>query len=807
MIRNYLKVAFRNVWRHKSYSIINVAGLSVGIAASLLLFLVIRYEYSYDTFQKNYSKIYHVVTRDKFASEDIQYTVGNPYPALEAFKANLPGITFAPLYASFGSQVTVLKNDSSSGNPNPKYIEDDGLLYTDPSFFTAFQYDWLEGGPSVLSEPNTAVLTKSTAEKYFGDWKSAMGKSIQIDNSTLMRIAGILETPPVNSDFPLQIIGSFETYKNIRSPDGYTTDWGHITSNFQVFLLKPDNFSVDNINKQLAEFSKKQYPPTNRRLAKEHFLQPLNAIHFDTRFDNLGDHVISKTTLNILSFIGVLIILMACINFVNLSTAQAVGRSREIGVRKVLGSSRAQLFVQMMGETGLIVFVSGVIAVGLAFLALPYVKDFVSINEPLELLGRQTMLFLLAVSVGATFFSGLYPSLVLSGFRPALALKNKITSANIGGISLRRGLVVLQFGISQVLIIGTIIAMSQMNFIRKDDIGFVKDAVYLIHSNADSALHARQQSFKNAVLQIPGAKSVSFSSDAPSSDNNSATNFAFDMKPDADFMLYLKFADQDYFKTYGLTMLAGRGITQSDSMHEVVVNETLINKLGLHSPDEAVGKMLRIGRNAWKPIVGVVKDFKTNSVRENIKPLMITSFSDYYTVTAVKLHTTDIKKAQASIQKTWDQYFPEYANTSLFLDESINNFYQQENQLSDLYKIFAGLAIFISCLGLYGLVSFLAVQKTKEVGIRKVLGASVGNIVYLFSKEFTILIAVAFIIAAPVAWYVMNDWLNNFQFKISIGGGVFITAIIISLLVAWITVGYKAIRAALANPVKSIRSE
>ncbi len=808
MLQNYLKIAFRNIVRHKGYSVINIAGLSIGIAASLLLFLVLRYEFSYDKFQKNYNNIYQVVTEDKFAGQDLHYTVGVPYPALESFKANFPDLPFGALYASYGSQVTVLKNTgAASGTGNPKYIEDNGVIYADENLFSVFDYNWLQGDRMVLSKPNTAVLTTATAEKYFGGWKEAVGKMLMIDNATTLRVEGIIETPPANTDFPLQLIGSFETFKKIDNPNGYTTDWGHITSNFQVFTLLPSHVSPKTINNQLDAFSKKQYPPNNRVVSKQHFLHPLSEVHFDTRFENLGDHVISKTTLKVLAFIGLLIIVMACINFVNLSTAQAVGRSREVGVRKVLGSSRSQLFGQMMGETGLIVFISVLFAVGIAYLALPFVKHIVSIKEPLSMFDADTLVFLVVIFIVATFLSGLYPSMVLSGFRPALALKNKITSANVGGISLRRALVVLQFGISQVLIIGTIIAISQMNFIKNDDIGFNKDAVYLIHSNSDSALLARQEAFKTAVLQIPGAKSISFASDVPSSDNNSSTNFSFDMKPDEDFMLYLKFADHEYFKTFGLTMLAGRPFTKSDTMHEVVINETLVRRLGLKSPEDAIGKSLRIGRNSWLPVVGVMKDFKTNSLREQIKPLMISSLNNFYSVTAVKLHSSDMQRAQAAIQKKWDEFFPEYANTSLFMDETIENFYAQEKQLSDLYKIFAGLAIFISCLGLYGLVSFLAVQKTKEVGIRKVLGASVGSIVYLFSREFTILIGFAFIIAAPVAWYVMSDWLNNFQFRVPLSAGVFILAIVISLFIAWITVGYKALQAALANPVKSIRSE
>ncbi|MET0300795.1 MAG: ABC transporter permease [Flavitalea sp.] len=807
MFQNYFKVAIRNLFRHKSYTAINVAGLSIGIAASLLLFLVIRYEYSYDTFQKNYSKIHQFVMDDKLTNGEHIYNPGSPFPALQALRAEFPTMKIGTLLSSNGSQITILKNDPSSGIMNPKYITENGLIYADPELFQVLDYKWLKGQPSILAEPNVVVLTRAAAEKYYGSIDAAMGKSLMVDNLTTMQVSGIIETPPANTDFPMETIGSFETYKKIDQPYGYMPDWGFLTSSNVILTRFPDNVTRETVEKKLEAYSARVFEKSNRREYRKTILLPLSDVHFDTRFHNLGDHIISRNTLNILSFIAVLIIVMASINFVNLSTAQAVGRSREVGVRKVLGSSRPQLFRQMMGETGLIVIISIAISLVIAFVAIPFVKNIVSINEELKLISVATLIFLAIVFVAVTFFSGVYPSLVLSGFKPALALKNKITSANVGGISLRRGLVVLQFGISQILVIGTIIAVSQMNYVKNADIGFNKEAVFVMNSTADSALIAKREAFKMAVLQLPGVQSLSYSSDIPSSDNNSASNFGFDLKNDNDFDLFLKFGDEDYFKTYGLQIIAGRALAKTDTLREAVVNETLIAKLGLKKPEDVLGKKIRFGGNIPIPVVGVVKDFKTNSLRESVKPLMISSVPEFYTVTAVKLRSTDIDKASKAIQKTWDRYFPEYANTSEFMDETIDNFYQQENQLSNLYKIFAGLAIFISCLGLYGLVSFLAIQKTKEVGIRKVLGASVGNIVYLFSKEFTILIAVAFCIAAPIGWFMMNKWLEDFQFKISIGAGVFVLAIFLSMMIAWVTVGYKAVKAALANPVKSIRAD
>ncbi|MFT3677040.1 MAG: FtsX-like permease family protein [Chitinophagaceae bacterium] len=473
--------------------------------------------------------------------------------------------------------------------------------------------------------------------------------------------------------------------------------------------------------------------------------------------------MISRSTLWTLTLIGVFIMLMACINFINLSTSQAINRSKEIGVRKVLGSRRKDLFWQMMGETGIIVFISLVLAFVLAAICLPFITHIASIPESLNIFTAEIFFFAVVTGVVVTLFAGFYPSLILSGFTPLLALKNKITSASIGGISLRRGLVITQFVISQVLLIGTIVAIMQMDYVHKADLGFNKEAVLILTGNADSAVNAKQASFKQELLKVPGVKSISYSSDMPSSENNWATNFAYDHKPDAEFSLYLKYADEDYFKTYGLELLAGSVYAHSDTIREVVVNETVLKRLGVKNPQEAVGKELRTGRSPWRTIVGVVKDFKTNSLREETKPTMIAPRQRDYYNTSVKINSTNLAATRKQVEALWDKFFPDYAFVSFFMEETIESFYQQETQLSLLYKIFAGIAILISCLGLYGLVSFMAVQRTKEVGVRKVLGASVSNIMYLFSKEFTLLILIAFIVAAPLAWYMMNNWLRQFR--------------------------------------------
>jgi len=806
MIKNYFTSAWRNIRRNKAYAAINIIGLAVGIAACLVLFIVIRYELSYDRFQPDYTRIYHVAAKIKSAEGD-GYGEGIPYPAYDALRTQFPDITTAAMFQNYNSQVTVLNTNDANSPSNKKFLEETSIFFSDPNFFSVFQYKWLAGSAQVLKDPNNAVLTKKFAEKYFGDWHNAMNKILKLDNTATVQVSGILDDVPLNTDFPLGVIASYETMKNYPDTYGYTDRWGSVTSSFQAFMLLPPNVSASSINKRLLAFSNEHYNADKKDIFKTYqFLQPLSDIHFDKQIGNFGDHITSRTTLWTLSLIGIFIIIMACINFINLSTAQAVGRSKEVGIKKVLGGTQGQLFRQLMGETFVIVVTAVVLALFIASTCLPFIKNIASIQERLRLLNTSTILFISLVTVIVTLLAGAYPSLVLSGFRPVLALKNKITSASIGGISLRRGLVITQFAISQVLITGTIIAINQMNYIRKADLGFNKEAVLVLNSNVDSSVNVRQPAFKQRLLSISGVRSVSFSSDVPSSESNSSGNFAYDHKPDENFEVYRKLADEDYFKTYGLQIIAGRVYDKSDTTKEVVVNETMVKKLGIKNEKDILGHEMRLGKT-WYPIVGVVKDFKTNSLREAIKPLVIAERNKRYYFTGIKLNTVDLSEVTKEIETAWNQFFPEYVYTPTFMDDRINDFYKQENQLSLLYKIFAAIAIIISCLGLYGLISFMATQKTKEVGIRKVLGASVTNIIYLFSKEFTILILVAFAVAVPVAYYMMHSWLDNFVFRIHITIWVFILAIACSVLIAWITVGYKSVRAAIANPVKSLRTE
>ncbi|MFD0793929.1 ABC transporter permease [Mucilaginibacter litoreus] len=808
MIKNYVKIAWRNLIRHKANSIINISGLSVGIGACLLIFVILQFETSYNKFNNNYSNIYHIIT-EQTQEGNMAYNPGVSVPALEGLRTDYPQITFAGLNSSYGSQITVLGSNGSTDAGDKKFIEPIGVFFMEPQFFDIFTAKWLSGDKKVLSQPNMVVLSKSAADKYFGNWKEAQGKALKMDNSLTLRVAGVIDNIPNNTDIPMNVMISYITWKQGGDLYGYQNNWNTLSSNHQMFALLPKGLSQQTFQKQLDAFTKKNTSEKTRS-TRMHLAQPLSELHFDTKVGNtLGDHLTSKATLKTLSFIAVLIILMASINFINLSTAQSVGRSKEVGIRKVLGSTRKQLIGQVVGETTLVVLLSIIIAVAIARIALPYLKNIASVPDDISLFNAGTMAFLAATLIVVILLSGIYPALVISGFKPVLALKNKITAASIGGIPLRRALVIAQFCIAQFLIIGTIVAVRQMNYVNEADLGFNKSAVLIIPGYTDSISLSKMQSFKQQLLQRSDVKSVSFASDAPSSENNWGSNFYFDnsMK-DPDFSTFLKYGDADYFKTFGFTFVAGKGYDPSDTVRQVVVNETFIHKLGIKNAANAIGKTLKIGgAKTWSPITGVVKDFKTNSLRDAVKPIVISPRKTFLSQAAVKIETKSLTKTVAAIQKMWENTYPEYAYNGYFLDENIAQFYKQENQLALVYKLFAGIAIFISCLGLYGLVSFMAVQRTKEVGVRKVLGASVFNIVLLFSREFMILITISFVIAIPAAWYMMTGWLQNFAYRIPLTAGVFVLAILGSMVIAWLTVGYKAAKAALVNPIKSLRSE
>jgi predicted permease len=802
MIKNYLKTALRNLGRNKGYAFINVLGLAVGIAASLLIFLVIQFETSFDNFHKKKNSIYRLGT--EFHTQDgVSYSDGIAFPVAGALRIDFPQLGGVASIFRNGNQITI-----DESNKQVKKLVEDNFYYAEPEFFKIFDFSWLAGNAQTcLKDPQSAVLTQATAEKYFGNWKLAIGKTIKYDNKTLFKITGILKDPPPNTDFPLSVVVGYTALQNTWMKNNLN-DWVSTFGGAYTFVVLPPELSPSKFNARLKAFAKKYKPA---EYAKDAYIaQPLSEIHYDDRFGNFREHTFSHSLITALALIGLFLILIACVNFINLATAQAVNRSREVGVRKVLGSSRTQLALQFLGETALITVSAVIIAVVMAEVSLPFLNRLLGTKMTMNFIFNPWLIvFIGIVTVLVTFFSGLYPSIILSGFNPVTALKTKITSKMVGGISLRRALVVLQFAIAQILIIGMLIVVSQMNFFRNASLGFDKAAIINVPLPSDSTSQTRHNYLRNQLLANRDIINASFSFGSPSSENNWNSDFKFDHSPKTtNFSANLKWADPDYFKTYNLQFVAGRSYYPSDTVREFVVNETLLRKLGIRNPQDAIGKEINFwGGNKVANIVGVIRDFNSYSLREPMAPVVLSTWKGVYQTINIKIKPGAEKAVLPYIEKLWNEAYPDFVYKYEFLDETIANFYRQENQLSILYKIFAAIAIFISCLGLYGLVSFMAVQRTKEVGIRKVLGASARHIVYLMSKEFTLLIIIAFIISAPVAYYIMHKWLQNYTYRIPLSASIFLLAVISSMVIAWITVGHRAIRTAIANPVKSLRSE
>jgi putative ABC transport system permease protein len=803
MFKNYIKTAWRNLMRNKSYATINVTGLAIGIAACLLIFLIVQYETSFDNFHANKDHIYRVVNVSH-GPDGVSISSGTQLPLADGLKLDFPALTHV------GS---IMLNDGSHYSIGyTKKFKEDSAYYADPQFFQIFDFKWLAGDKKkALAEPNTAVLTRGEADKFFGDWHTAIGKTIRYENRRDFKVTGIIENTPANTDFPMKVVMSWLTLVNKGGDmDGNARDWISTFTDRNTYIILPAGMSEKQFNADLASFAKKHIPPPYNKTSSLQ-LQALKDMHYNTEVGVYGGHPFSKQLINVISIIGLFLLIIACVNFINLATAQAVNRSKEVGIRKVLGSNRYQLVLQFISETLIITLFAVIIASGISVIALPMLNSLLEIHlSGSFLLNSTVILFLVTVVIGVTFLAGFYPALVLSGFNPIEALKNKIKVKRSSGISLRRVLVVTQFCIAQFLVIGTLVLIYQMNYFKNKSLGFNKDAVITVPFPGDSISRARVNALKDQLLQQPGIKEISISLYSPADNSGWHSDFKFNNSPkQVDFGTSLKWADAEYFKLYDIQFVAGAPYKTSDTISGYVVNETLIHKLGITDPNKAIGKYIMLWDDKKKraQITGVVKDFNESSLKNPISAVMMAPWKQTYSKFNIKIEPKNVHQTLANVERLWNKTYPEGIYEYQFLDKTIADFYKSEDQLSSLYKIFAGIAIFISCLGLYGLVSFMAAQRIKEVGIRKTLGASVGHIVYLFSKEFTVLIVIAFAISAPIGYYFMHKWLQDFTYRITIGPGIFILAIISSVLIAWLAVGYKAIKAALTNPVKSLRSE
>ncbi|MEO5892102.1 MAG: ABC transporter permease [Ferruginibacter sp.] len=795
MIKNYFKIAWRNLKRNKSYALINIIGLSLGIACSILIFVLVNYHLSFDTFHKNKDRVYRIVT--EWHDGNIDYSGAVPSPVGKAVRTEF---TFAEKTArviDFENVLITIPGEKEI----KKFKEEKGLVFAEPDFFDILDFPLVKGDKKeVLKNPNSAIISEKLARKYFGD-EEAIGKIIKFDNNIDFSITGILKDIPANTDRAQEIYVSYQNLKEHRKWLAGDSSWGGVYSGSQLFTLLKPSVKVAQVNTELKQIVKKYYTGRDANIW-QFKLQPLADIHFNPDLGGYAD----KKYLWALLFIGAFLIITACVNFINLATAQALNRSKEIGIRKVLGSLKGQLFWQFLTETALITVFAVLLAYAFAEIALPYLNSLFETNISLHLFTSwQLPLFLFLITAIVIFLSGSYPGLVLARFQPVEALKAKLSQKNIGGFSLRRILVITQFAISQMLIIGTIVIASQMHYSKTTDLGFNKDAIVVIP--VPSADKTKMHTLATRLASMPGIENLSLCFQPPAANSNNNMDIKYDNRAESEhWSVNTKAADDQYLKTFHLQLVAGRNFFPSDTTKEYVVNETFVKKLNLAAAQDIIGKTVTIN-GTTAPVVGVIKDFYNYSFHSEIAPVCIYPNFNNYGACALRVNMKNSKATLAAVEKVWNETYTDYLYSAQFLDERIAEFYRLDSIMLALIEFFACIAIFIGCLGLYGLVSFMAVRKTKEIGVRKVLGAGLNNILWMFGKEFSTLLLIAFCIAAPLAYWAMYKYLLDFKYKINIGAGIFFTAIAFTFLIALITVGYRSLRASLANPVTSLRTE
>jgi putative ABC transport system permease protein len=799
MLQNYFKIAWRNLTTQRSYTLLNILGLSVGMAGGLLIFLFVRYHLSTDRHHTKFDRIFRVVTDLHLDDGSVEYYPEAPLPMAQALRTDFSQVEQAAfLMMNRELTVTYRKNGKTV-----RFLEHKGTAFAEPELLDIFDYQWLRGNPkTALREPGSVVLTESWAKKYFGN-ADPMGQTLYLKPQLATRVTGVLADPPQTTDTDIRFFISMATFREF-SPDYNQADWTWLNSTNRLFITLKDPLLASSLEAALPALTKKHLGETAHVI--QFHLQPLRESHFDVRRIIGGATAIRPSLLWSLGLVGLFLVLTACINFVNLATAQALRRGKEVGIRKTLGSTRGQLVRQFLLETALIVLTATGLALLMAVLSLPVFNQWVNISLSLHLDGL-TLGFIVLLILVVIVLAGGYPAAVLSGFSPWAALKGTLTAKSGGSYSVRQSLIVMQFVICQTLIIGSLVVATQVRYIQNTDVGFRKDNVVIV--TLPNAQKASRETFKNELLQYPEIKSVSASYRPPSALVMNGGSFKFGDKAEWEpFPLRERVADADYLKTYGMQLVAGRNISQSDTIQEYLVNEAFLRKMNIRDPKQILGRRMQYYLSPVSlPIVGVVKDFHLRSLREEIAPCFIASHSEFFVRAGIRISGPNPQQTVQRIQKAWEKIYPDAVFEYEFLDDQLAQFYETENLIFRLVNTFAGIAILICGLGLYGLVSLVVVQRTKEIGVRKVLGASVASIVALLSTDFLKLVVIAMAIASPIAGYAMSQWLQDFAYKISLAWWMFALAGGLAVLVALVTVSFQSIKAALANPVKSLRAD
>ena len=819
MFKNYFKTATRTLLKNKVFTLINIIGLAIGISAAMVIYLVVQFDFSFDKTHPNGDRIYRVVSNLAFQGQPT-YTSGVPGVLGPVVQKQVSGVEVAAPFYGYGYDVKVNIPQSTG---IPKVVKNQNkIILTDGFYFDLLNFKWLAGSrKQAFKAPYQVVITSKQAKLYFPNvnYASIIGRQLVYEDTLTTTVSGVVQDLKQQTDFTFHDFISLATAdadKNI-APDYAIHNWNSTNSANQLFIRVNKDASINNIKKQLNTLYSKNHDAKNSSKGDTHEfdLQPLSDLHFNSNYDNFDQRQANKTVLYSLLGVAGFLLLLGCINFINLTTAQSIQRAREIGVRKTIGGTRKQLISQFLTETFVLTLTATLISGLLTYYLLKLFSGFIpeGVNYAMMFTGDTFVFIVLLVTV-ITIASGLYPAIVLSSYKPIQVIKGQNLSGKSKGQYLRKTLTVTQFVIAQIFVMATLLVSSQIKYVLNKDLGFSKDAILFINTPYKLAGTNKQQVYLNKLKQIPQIAQLSLGTAPPAAGGTRSTTMTYkDGKKEVETEVFLKYGDEHYIPLYKLRLLAGRNLQAHDTSGAFVINETYAKTLGFKDARSAVSKVVNYdSKNV--PIVGVVQDFHQKSLRSPIKPVVILSSKQpWYNTTlhvALEPQTGNRQlwaRAIKQMENDWKQIYPEFDFEYRFVDESIAQFYKAEQDTAKLLNWATGLSILISCLGLLGLAIHSTNQRTKEIGIRKVLGATISQIVTLLSIDFVKLIMAAFILSIPVAWYAMHQWLQKFAYHTNISLWIFAVAILSTLTVALFTMSLQTVKAAMANPVKSLKSE
>jgi putative ABC transport system permease protein len=820
MLKNYFTIAWRSMTRQKSYTAINILGLAFGICACTAIYLITSYELSFEKFHPDKERIYRIVGDLEKGNGETMF-LNCPIVEPETMHQTIAGFEASAGFHTYGGDISI-----PDGNKTPKKFDNkiDGsyqstAILTWPEYFDIFKYEWLSGSPKSLSEPFKVILSEKRARKYFGNIPVAdmIGKTVIYDDSIRVNVSGIVKDWDHNTDFGytdfISVTTATHSYAKSQIP---TADWNSLSPHrANAFVKLTKGVTESEINERLTAFLKAHTDSKALRSGMKTtlYLQPLTSIHFTKEFHRGDDGDDFRKpylpTLYALMGVAIFILVIAIVNFINLSTAQSIQRAKEIGVRKVLGGSKTSITLQFLMETFLLTIFSVFVALLLVNPALYLFRDYIPDGVHFQFFDEANLIYLFLITFVTAILAGFYPARVLASYVPVLSLKGASFQNASSKINLRKALIVFQFTISLVFIIGALVIDRQIHFMDKTDKGFNADAVIIINHWRDK--NGQLKVFSESIKHIPGIKKMILEDHAPMGFAQGEENFKASPTDPVGQLVYVNAGDENFIPFYQMKLIAGKNISHSDSLRDLVINETYSKLLGFKTPADAIGKILYRNDRPY-PIAGVIADFHQGSFHEAIHPAVIGKIPERERSLAIKLDATEKKQADvkiiaAAMEKEWKKIYPEEPFNYDLLNEAITWLYGQEENTSWLVNAAVAITIFISCMGLFGLGMFTAKRRTKEIGIRKVLGASVTDIATMLSKDFVSLVLIALIVASPIAWYLMHEWLKDFVYRTNISVWVFFISGLAAMIIAVLTISAQAIKAATANPVDALRTE